>query len=153
MGRWRWDGNQWVPAKPTSSKRPGLPGPGKPQLSSDGRWWWNGYQWVPARPVLSKQTRPPGPGPLAAIAAGLGIFAVVFIPASLLGAGSDLGYAIGVLSVILSLAVVGMICGVLALVFPGHGHDRSLRRRVAGGGVAASLIGASLVGLLFASLG
>lgn len=144
-GRWRWDGQQWVPIEPTSSKQAGLRGPGAPQLSTDGRWWWNGYEWVPAEPISStSEVKPRGAGALANIAAGFGLVALVspigvgFVEAPP-GQAYDTGFLLEVLSLPLSCAILGLVLGVLALGFPGHGHDRSLRRRVAWAGIAGAL--------------
>jgi hypothetical protein len=143
-GRWRWDGEQWVPVKPPSSKQPELGGPGAPQLSTDGRWWWNGYEWAPAEPASSKRTKPPGAGALANIAAGCGLIVLVSpigigLAEAPPGQAYDTGFALGVLALPLSCGVLGLALGVLALVFPGQGHDHSLRRRLAWVGIGAAL--------------
>lgn len=155
-GRWRWDGTQWVPVR--SSKRSGLPGPGAPQLSSDGRWWWNGYEWVPATPASSKSPKPPGgPGVLAILAASFGGWALLFTfgpffdEPPLVGDYDVMGHArdvLGVPSVLWAPAVLALVFGVLALVFPGHGHNRGLRRFLAWGGIAISLAFAAYVAVL-----
>jgi hypothetical protein len=87
---------------------------------------------------------------LATLAAGSGLFALLVLPGLMLGimesppgSGSGWGGAFAVLAVPVSGAVLGVVLGVLALVFPGDGHDRSLRRRVAWGGIAASLASAA----------
>jgi hypothetical protein len=54
------------------------------------------------------------------------------------GAAFNWGAALAVLAVPLT----GAVLGALALIFPGHEHDRSLRRRVAWGGIAAALASA-----------
>lgn len=149
-GRWRWDGHQWVLLKPRSSRPSYLPGPGAPQLSSDGRWWWNGYQWVPADPASSKPPKPPGPGALANIAAGFGLFALITLLPGLVALmqpppGTTYGW--GDAPYLLPVPLTGAVFGVLALVFPGHGHDRRMRRRLAWVGIAASL--ASAAGVLW----
>ncbi|HET7243339.1 MAG TPA: hypothetical protein VFJ07_00790 [Streptosporangiaceae bacterium] len=51
-------------------------------------------------------------------------------------------YDWGTALAILAMPLTGAALAVLALVFPGHGHDRSLRRRMAWGGIAASLVSA-----------
>jgi hypothetical protein len=151
-GRWRWDGQQWVPAGPKSSKRPGSADPGAPQLSSDGRWWWTGYQWAPAEQASSKQPQPPGPGALPKSAVGFGAFALAALPLWLIGiddmrSGS---YQPGWADVSAALAVTlpGTVFGVLALALPGHGHDRSERRHLAWAGMAASLISTAVLCLI-----
>lgn len=152
-GRWRWDGHQWVLVKARSSRPSPLPGPGAPQHSPDGRWWWNGYQWVPAKPGSAGPPEPRGPGALANIAGGLGMGALVGLPVALYALAyylSGTAYGWGTILAIVAVPLAGAVLGVLALVFPGHGHDRSLRRRVAWSGIAASV--ASAAGVLWMCL-
>ena len=147
-GRWRWDGNKWVLLKPRSSVPSYLPGPSAPQLSSDGRWWWTDYRWVPADPASSKPPKPPGPGALAKWAIASGLFALVtLLPAlvALMQPPPGTTYGWGDVPFVLAVPLTGAVLGVLALVFPGHGHVRAKRRRLAWGGIAASLTSAAAV--------
>jgi hypothetical protein len=85
------------------------------------------------------------PGALANIAAGFGLSALVALPIVLYALAyylSGTAYSWGTALAVLAVPLMGAVVGMLALVFPGHGHDRSLRRRVAWGGIAASLASA-----------
>jgi hypothetical protein len=94
----------------------------------------------------SKPPTPLGAGALANIAAGFGLFALVtLLPALVALAQPPPGttYGWGDAPYLLAVPLTGAVFGVLALVFPGHGHDRPLRRRLAWVGIAASLTSAA----------
>jgi hypothetical protein len=91
-------------------------------------------------------------GALPKLAVGFGAFALFFMLMGLIGI-ADMrtgGYQPGWGDVFGACAVTlpGTVFGVLALVFPGHGHDRSGRRFLAWVGIATSLISTAFLCLL-----
>lgn len=161
-GLWRWDGSQWTLVKPKTSKPSYLPGPSTPQVSPDGRWWWVGYQWVPADPASPKPPQPgmpPGRTP-AKLAFIFGLVALGLLPFTLFtimqgrydANGLNVPYSLSDVVVILALhlavAVAGVVFGVRALLSRKQRDARSSQRRMAWGGIAASLVSAAGVVLL-----
>jgi hypothetical protein len=76
------------------------------------------------------------------------LLSAAFASADMASGGSPLDRASVLVAMlaVLSAAVLGVVFGVLALVYPGHGHSRSNRRFLAWVGIAVSLLPATLAG-------